>query len=101
MLCVQRAVRSSLEVLRPGGIENARIRDRLQRGYSALGQNQEEFGTRASAEGTGGRSVALEAGVSRLEREAFVFPDAKGGFMDTGNHRRRVLEAFMRWGSTH
>jgi hypothetical protein len=50
---------------------------------------------------TGGRSVALEAGVSRLEREAFVFPDAKGGFMDTGNHRRRVLEAFMRWGSTH
>ena len=30
------------------------------------GKNQEEFGTRAPAEGTGGRSVALEAGVSRL-----------------------------------
>ncbi len=23
--------------------------------------------------------------------EAFLFPDAKGGFMDTGNYRRRVL----------
>ena len=32
------------------------------------------------------------------QREAFIFPDAKGGFMDTGNYRRRVLEAFMRWG---
>jgi hypothetical protein len=32
------------------------------------------------------------------QREAFFFPDAKGGFMDTGNYRRRVLEAFMRWG---
>jgi integrase len=23
--------------------------------------------------------------------EAFIFPDANGGFMDTGNYRRRVL----------
>ena len=23
--------------------------------------------------------------------DAFIFPDAKGGFMDTGNYRRRVL----------
>src|SRR5580692_6043158 len=23
--------------------------------------------------------------------EAFIFPDAKGGFLDTGNYRRRVL----------
>jgi integrase len=23
--------------------------------------------------------------------EAFIFPDAEGGFMDTGNYRRRVL----------
>ena len=53
-------------VLRPSGIENVRIRDRLQRRYSALGQNKEEFGTRARAEGTGGRSVAVEAGVSGL-----------------------------------
>jgi integrase len=46
--------------------KNVRIRDCLQRRHSALGQNQEKFGTRAPAEGTGGRSVALEAGVSRL-----------------------------------
>ena len=64
---------------------------RLQRRNSALGQNQEGPGARAPAAGTGGRPVALEAGVSRLVAEAFIFPDAKGGFMDTGNYRRRLL----------
>jgi integrase len=35
--------------------------------------------------------VALEAGVSRVVAEAFIFPDANSGFMDTGNYRRRLL----------
>ena len=28
--------------------------------------------------------------------DAFIFPDAKGGFMDTGNYRRRVLHKLAR-----
>lgn len=28
--------------------------------------------------------------------EAFIFPDAKGGFMDTGNYRKRVLHKLAR-----
>jgi hypothetical protein len=28
--------------------------------------------------------------------EAFIFPDAKGGFVDTGNYRRRVLHRLAR-----
>jgi|HubBroStandDraft_6_1064221.scaffolds.fasta_scaffold195899_4 hypothetical protein len=35
------------------------------------------------------------------QRAAFIFRYAKGRFMDTGNYRSRVLEAFMRWGSSH
>jgi len=29
-------------------------------------------------------------------RQAFIFPDAKGGFMDTGNYRKRVLHKLAR-----
>jgi len=28
--------------------------------------------------------------------QAFIFPDAKGGFMDTGNYRKRVLHKLAR-----
>ena len=28
--------------------------------------------------------------------DAFIFPDAKGGFMDTGNYRKRVLHKLAR-----
>ena len=35
--------------------------------------------------------MALEAGCPDSSPDAFISPDAQGGFMDTGNYRRRVL----------
>ena len=67
---------------------------------TSRGKDQEEFGTRTCRRnwrticGSGSRCVQ-----TRCLKP--LFADAKGGFMDTGNYRRRVLEAFMRWGSTH
>ena len=40
--------------------------------------------------------MVVEAGVPGLLADAFIFPDANGGFMDTGNYRRRVLHRLAR-----
>jgi integrase len=78
-------------VLRPSGIENVRIRDRLQRLYSALGQTKKSLGRVHLPKELADDLWLWKQECPASSPEAFIFPDAKGGFMDTGNYRRRVL----------
>jgi hypothetical protein len=65
--------------------------NRLQRRAAAVGQDEEEFGS-VSHSPSAGRGVAdWKQQSPDPSPEAFIFADAKGGFMDTGNYRRRVL----------
>jgi hypothetical protein len=78
-------------VLRPSGIENVRIRDRLQRRYSALGQTKKSLGRVHLPKELADDLWLWKQECPASSPEAFIFPDAKDGFMDTGNYRRRVL----------
>ena len=61
-----------------------------------MGQEQAKPGLGAPAE-----RVAQDLWLWKQEcpdssPQAFIFPDAKGGFMDTGNYRKRVLHKLAR-----
>jgi len=85
-----------VEVLQVRRVKNESGRNRLQRRDSAVGQEQAKPGLGAPAE-----RVAQDLWLWKQEcpdssPQAFIFPDAKGGFMDTGNYRKRVLHKLAR-----
>jgi integrase len=57
----------------------------------SLGVKPRKSGARASAEGLADDLWLWKQDCPDSSPEAFIFPDAKGGFMDTGNYRRQVL----------
>ena len=61
-----------------------------------MGQEQEKPGLGAPAERARGRLWLWKKECPDASPDAFIFSDAKGGFMDTGNYRKRVLHKLAR-----
>jgi hypothetical protein len=91
-----RVVRNSLGVFQPRRMHHEACGNRIQRQNPPLGQDSKELERRPRSERTGRRPVALQAYVPQFVSGAFIFPNKKGGFMDSNNYRKRVLHRLER-----
>jgi len=85
-----------MEVLRSFNPCDESRRDDLHGGDSRLGEDEGESPNHSPFERPDQRALRLGASVSDTSPNAFIFPNNDGGFIDTGNDRKRVLHKLAR-----